>query len=107
MALDYKQSADLRSNLAFQGRIASAMIKWADSILLQTAANLTQPNVRGNINYAEEIYANANVKAAQIQPLVVQDPAVQASNPDPDKGSTITDAALQSATEIAISKINI
>lgn len=105
MALDYKQSAQLRTNLIFQGRIASAAIKWADSILSNNATDLTAPQKRDEINYAEEVFAQPNQKAQQLQPVVVQDPAVQAQDLDPETGdSMITDPYLQSATEAAIAK---
>jgi|SRR5262245_1195164 len=106
MALDYKQSAQLRTNITFQGRIASAALKWAGSILANSAVDLTQTVKRKEINYAEALVLNANAKAAELQPMVVQDPAVQGADLDPETGdSTIPDTQLQSAVEYTIQKI--
>lgn len=105
MPLDYKQSAQLRTNLIFQGRIGSAALKWADSILSNSATDLTAPQKRDEINYAEEVFAQPNQKAQQLQPVVVADPAVQSEDLTPEGDSTITDAALQGATEAAIRKV--
>ena len=105
MPLDYRQSAQLRTNLIFQGRIASASLKWADSLMSNNAVDLTQPNKRDEINYAEEVFAQPNQKAQQLQPVVVQDPAIQAQDLDPETGdSMVTDAYLQGAVEAAIQK---
>ena len=106
MALDYSQSAQLRTNLIFQGRISSAALKWADSVLSGNATDLTASRKRAEINYAEEVFAQPNAKAQQLQPVVVQDPAVQAQNLDPETGdSMITDVYLQGAVEAAIGKL--
>ena len=105
MALDYKQSAQLRSNLIFQGRIATAALKWADSILSNPAADLRQGQMRDEINYAEEIYRAPSQKAQELQPIVVADPAVAGADLTPDGDSTVDDAALQSATEAVIHKV--
>lgn len=105
MALDYKQSHQLRSNLIFQGRIASSALKWADSIFANNSVDLTQTVKRKEINYAEEVFISPNQKAAQLQPAVVQDGAVQGAGLTPEGDSTITDAGLQSAVEYAIQKL--
>ncbi len=105
MPLDYKQSATLRTNLIFQGRIASAAMKWSDSIMANNAVDVTQPVKRQEINYAEEVFAQPNQKAQQLQPIVVQDGAVQSADLTADGDSTITDAALQGAVEASIHKV--
>ena len=106
MALDYEQSAQLRTNLIFQGRIASAALKWSGSLLVNTSVDLTQAGKRAEIRYAEEVFQNPNGKAQELQPLVVNDPAVQAQDLDPQTGnSMITDPYLQGAVEAAISKV--
>jgi len=105
MALDYKQSAQLRTNLVFNGRIASAALKWSDSILANTAIDITLLENRKSVNYAQQVYANSNGEATRLQPIVVQDPAVQAQDLGEDGDSLITDAYLQSAVETAIDKI--
>ena len=105
MALDYKQSAQLRTNLIFQGRIASAALKWADSVLSNNAADLTAPQKRDEINYAEEVFVNPNARATQLQPVVVSDPAIQSGDLTSDGDSSVTDAVLQGATEAAIRKV--
>jgi len=106
MALDYHQSAQLRTNLQFNGRIASAALKWADSILSDSALDVTDLENRKSFNYGQAVYQNPNGEANRLQPVVVQDPAVQAQDLDPETGdSLITDAYLQSAVESAIRKI--
>ena len=105
MALDYKQSAQLRTNYVFQGRIASAALKWSDAVLANTAVDITNLESRKSVNYSQQVYANPNGEAQRLQPIVVQDPAVQAQDLDEVGDSTITDAYLQSAVEAAIDKI--
>jgi hypothetical protein len=106
MALDYRQSAQLRTNLIFQGRIASSALKWADSIFASNSVDLTQPQKPQEIFFARDVFMNPNQKAATLQPAVVQDPAVQAQDLDPETGdSMITDAYLQAAVEAAIRKV--
>ena len=105
MALDYKQSAQLRTNFVFQGRIASAALQFADATLSKTAADLTDPITRKEVGYAPVIFMNPNGEAAKLQPIVVQDPAVQAQDLDEVGDSTITDAYLQGAVESSIRKI--
>jgi hypothetical protein len=105
MALDYDQSAKLRTNIVFQGRIASAALVWAQ-YKLAAPVDVTQPVKRREFYYAEGIVANANQKAATLQPIVVQDGSVQGADIDATDGdSTITDAALQTAVETAIGKL--
>lgn len=104
MALDYEQSAKLRTNLIFQGRIASASLKWAQ-YLMSAPVDVTQAHKRREFHYAEDIIGNPNLKAQQLQPLVVQDPNVQTADLDTDGDSTVTDAALQTAVEGAIQKV--
>lgn len=105
MALDYQQSANLRINLPFQGRIASAALIWAQS-KMSGPVDVTNPTARREYSYAQEVYTNPNGKAAQLQPGVVQDPAVQAADIDPEDGdSTITDPYLQQAVEATIAKM--
>jgi hypothetical protein len=105
MALDYHQSAQLRTNIQFNGRIASAALKWADSILANTAIDVTNLENRKSVNYSQTVYRDPNGEASKLQPIVVQDPAVQAQDLDPATGdSLITDAYLQSAVESAIHK---
>jgi len=105
MPLDYKQSAQLRTNLVFNGRIASAALKWSDSVLANTAIDITLLENRKSVNYSQQVYQNPNGEATRLQPIVVQDPAVQAQDLGEDGDSLITDAYLQSAVETAIDKI--
>ena len=105
MALDYKQSADLRSNPVFMGRIGTAALKWASSIL-SGPIDASSSLARRQLAYAQDVYAQPIIKAQALQPGVVQDPAVQAQNIDPETGdSTITDPYLQQAVEATISKV--
>ena len=85
MALDYKQSASLRINQYFQGRIATAALGWAQS-KMSGPVDVTQPQARNEYAYAQEVYRNPNGEAAKLQPGVVQDPAVQAADIDQQTG---------------------
>lgn len=105
MPLDYKQSAQLRTSLIFQGRIASAAMKWADSILANTAVDITQTVKRKEVNYAQETILSLNAKAQTLQPAVVQDGAIQQADLTAEGDSTVTDTALQGAVEAAIRKV--
>lgn len=106
MALDYNQSAQLRGNVVFMGRIGTAALKWASYVLGNDKTDVTSAQVRRQLAYAQEIYNNTIVKAQQLQPAVVQDNAVQNAGIDPDSGnSTISDDALQQAVEGVIGKV--
>lgn len=104
MALDYNESAQLRINQVFQGRVASASLKWAAYIFdgtIQAGNSLD----RRKLAYAQDVYQNPTMKANQLQPTVVQDQGIQAADLDPKTGdSTADDATVQTATERAIEK---
>jgi len=106
MALDYAQSASLRVNIPFQGRIGTAALKWASAILSDTSVDVSSSIARKNLDYARLVYAQPTQKAMELQPGVVQDPAVQAQDIVPSTGdSTITDPYLQQAVEATIAKV--
>jgi hypothetical protein len=106
MALDYKQSSELRINPIFMGRIGTAALRWSSSILSNSSLDISTGTARRKIKFAEDVYANPVIQAQKLQPGVVQDPAVQSEDIDPNNGdSTITDPALQSAVEATIDKI--
>ena len=105
MALNYSQSASLRTNTAFQGRIAIAAQHWAD-YLLGGSINAADPVARRKFQYALTVYQNGIMIATQLQPLVASDSNIQAADIDPTTGdSTIDDATLQTAVETAIGKV--
>ena len=105
MALDYKQSAELRSNVVFMGRIGTAALKWA-SYVLGGQIDASSTLARRQLAYAQDVYANPIIKAQQLQPGVVQDDKVQSAGIDQTTGdSTINDADLQSAVEGVIGKV--
>lgn len=105
MALDYKQSAQLRSNLIFQGRIATALLKWGDYIVGNSAADLTKAQTRREINVSERVFASPNQEAQMIQPVVVADGAIQAGDLTSEGDSTVSDTVLQTAVETALQKV--
>ena len=94
--LSYDQSAQLMTDLTFKGRVKTACLRYADSIM-DEASTVTAHNTR--MRWAANCFQNPDMVAGQIQPLTVQDPAVQAA------GSGITDNALQAAVEGAINKM--
>lgn len=105
MALDYNQSAQLRSNPVFMGRIGTAALKWA-SYILGGIIDAGSVQSRRQLAYAQDVYNNPIIKAQQLQPGVVQDQQVQSAGIDATTGdSTIDDAALQSAVEGVIGKV--
>lgn len=96
MALTYDQSAALMMDVAFRGRVKVAALKYADSIMIELPS-VPAHNTRER--WAINTLQNPEMVAAQIQPAVVMDAAVQ------DAGSTITDAALQGSVEATINKM--
>ncbi|HEX4594007.1 MAG TPA: hypothetical protein VH157_07015 [Bryobacteraceae bacterium] len=96
MALTYEESAALMTDGAFRGRIKVACLKFADSILIQSApvANRT-----AQVRWATQMFQQPDTIAAQVQPPTVMDGAVQIA------GAAITDAALQGSVEATVQKM--
>jgi len=96
MALTYDQSAALMTDMAFRGRIKVSALKYADSILGELAS---VPAHNTRLRWAAQCEQQPDQTAAQLQPPVVMDAAVQTD------GSAITDAALQSSVEAVVNKL--
>jgi hypothetical protein len=95
MALDSTQSAALMRDTVFQGRIKFFATKYADFVSLEAP---TTERHTAAIRWVQRMYAQPDLVAGELQPLVVADPAVQAA------GAEITDAALGPAVEAAIKR---
>ena len=94
--LSYDQSAQLMSDMSFRGRVKTACLRYADTIMNET------PSIAGHnarLRWASTCYNNPDMVAGQIQPPTVMDPAVQAA------GSGIDDNGLQGAVEGVINKM--
>jgi hypothetical protein len=96
MALDYAGSAALMNDLDFRGRVKVACLKYAGFISLE-AADVPAHSTR--LKWANNTMLMPDGAAGTVTPTVVMDPAVQ------EAGATITDGALQSATEGAINRM--
>ena len=96
MALTYDQSGTLMNDFAFRGRIRVGCLQYADTIMAEAT---TVPAHTTRVRWAQNTMQNPESAATGLQPIVVMDPAVQAS------GSNCTDAELQSAVENAVNKI--
>jgi hypothetical protein len=96
MALTYEESAALMTDSQFRGRVKVAALKYADSIINE--AN-TVPAHNTRERWAMGAMQNPEMTAAQLQPPVVMDVAVQTD------GSAITDAGLQGAVEGVVNRM--
>lgn len=94
--LTYEESAALMTDFAFRGRIKVACLKYADSIMNE--AN-SVPAHSTREKWALQTMQNPEITAAQIQPPVVMDVAVQTD------GAQITDAGLQGSVETTINRL--
>jgi hypothetical protein len=94
--MTYEESAALMNDSAFRGRIKVSALKYADSIFGEPT---TTPAHNTRERWAQNTFNNPEQVAAQLQPPVVMDAAVQAD------GSAITDAALQGSVEAVVNKM--
>jgi hypothetical protein len=94
--MTYTESAALMSDMTFRGRVKVAVLKYADSIMIE-ASSVPAHNTREK--WAVLAMQNPDAIAGQIQPPTVMDPAVQTA------GSAVTDIALQAAVEGVVNKI--
>lgn len=94
--MTYTESAALMSDVTFRGRVQVAVLKYADSIMIE-ASSVPAHNTRER--WALNAMQNPGMVAAQVQPPTVMDPAVQ------QDGSAVTDAALQAAVEGVVNKL--
>jgi len=94
--MTYEESAALMNDFAFRGRIKVAVIKYADSILGEPTGT---PAHNTRERWAVNTMQNPEVAAAQLQPPVVMDAAVQ------QDGAAISDGALQGSVEAVVNKL--
>ena len=96
MALTYEQSSALMSDQIFRGRVKVASLKFAQYIVNE-APNVEAHSAR--YRWAQMTFAQPDIAAGNITPMVVMDPSVQ------QDGAAVSDAALQSAVEGVVNKI--
>ena len=96
MALDYAASAELMNDQAFRGRTKVAVLKYATHIVNE-APNVEAHSAR--YRWAQATFAQPDMAAANITPMVVMDPSVQ------QDGAAVTDPILQVAVETIVNKI--
>jgi hypothetical protein len=94
--MTYDESAALMTDSEFRGRIKVASLKYADSISNEPT---TIPAHNTRMRWATTCMQQPDMTAAQLQPPVVMDAAVQAD------GSAITDDALQGSVETVVNKL--
>jgi hypothetical protein len=94
--MTYTESAALMNDFAFRGRIKVAALKYADSIMGELSS-VPAHNTREK--WALATMQNPEIVAAQLQPPVVMDAAVQAD------GAEIEDTALQGSVEAVVNKM--
>jgi hypothetical protein len=94
--MTYTESAALMSDQTFRGRVQVAVLKYADSIMIE-ASSVPAHNTRER--WALQAMQNPSMVASQIQPPTVMDPAVQAA------GAAVEDLALQGAVESVVNKL--
>ena len=96
MALDYTQSSELMMEPTFRGRTKVACLKYA-TYIVNEAPSVEAHSAR--YRWAQATFAQPDMAAANITPMVVMDPSVQ------QDGAAVTDAALQTAVEAIVNKI--
>jgi len=94
--MTYSDSAALMSDITFRGRVKVAVLKLADSIMIE-ASSVPAHNTREK--WAIQAMQNPDGIAAQIQPPTVMDPAIQTA------GSQVDDTGLQGAVEAVVNKM--
>ena len=96
MALTYDESNTLRQNQTLRGRVQTACLKFADSILGEDAS---VPAHNARMRWANECNQMPDQVTMKVVPWAVNDAQVQTD------GANITDAALQVSVETAIMKM--
>ena len=94
--MTYQESSDLMNDTQFRGRVKVALLKYADTIIIEPS---NTPAHNSRYRWAQNAFLNPEITAAQLQPPVVMDPAVQSA------GAAIDDAALQGSVEAVINKV--
>jgi hypothetical protein len=98
----YEESAALMKNIPFNGRIKVAVVKYADSISIESP---TVPAHNSRYKWAQSAFQQPDQTAGQIQPQVTMDSATQTAGIDAEGNALITDAALQVTVETTVNKI--
>ena len=96
MPITYEESAAMMHDMAFQGRVKVACLKFADYIFGEA---VDVPAHATRLKWAQQTFTSPDAVAGQVTPTTVMDPAVQ------EDGTDIGDAELQSAVENAVNKI--
>jgi len=94
--MTYIESAALMTDAEFRGRVKVAALKFSDYVFNEDNST---PAHNTREKWATNCMTNPDMVAANLQPPVVMDAAVQAA------GSEITDEALQSAVEGVINRL--
>ena len=94
--MTYTESAALMTDADFRGRIKVACLEYANYVFGEDPAT---PAHNTAVRWAQACFQSPDMTAAQVQPAVVMDDAVQTA------GAAITDAALQTAVEITVKKM--
>lgn len=94
--MTYDDSAKLMNDQDFRGRVKVAILQYSNYIL-DEAPTVAAHNTR--FKWAIQATQQPDLTAANLQPVVVMDGAVQGA------GADITDAALQSSVETVINKL--
>jgi hypothetical protein len=94
--MTYQESSELMVNGEFRGRCKVAVLKYADSIMIEASS---VPAHQTRQKWAVQTMQSPDMVASQIQPPTVMDPAVQ------QDGAAVTDAALQGAVESVVNKL--
>jgi hypothetical protein len=94
--MTYEESADLMQNMTFRGRCKVAALKFADAIVIEEASVAGH---NGRLRWAQQVFQQPEIVAAQVQPPTVMDGAVQSA------GQDVTDQALQGAVEAVVNKM--
>lgn len=94
--MTYLESSELMVSMEFRGRVKVAVLKYADSIMIE-ASSVPAHNTRER--WAVTAMQSPDMVAAQVQPPTVMDPAIQ------QDGAAVTDAALQAAVEGVVNKL--
>jgi hypothetical protein len=96
MALTYTDSANLMNDMVFRGRVKTACLKFATSVL-DEAGTVAAHGARAR--WANQCMLQPDMAAATVTPPTVLDPAVQTA------GGTIDDPSLQAAVEGVINSL--
>lgn len=95
MALTQDESATLMNDFTFRGRVKVCIITYAQYLREQTASPL-----RGSqATWCAQAQGQPDAMAAQLTPLVVLNPNVQAA------GGAVTDIDLQAATQAVVDEM--